>query len=71
MRDGDWFTPCRPIVYGPVKEGERTISGDTYPMSGYGWACSCGASGFGFETEDDAETYVDRHIELRQANRGL
>lgn len=52
----------QPIVYGPVKEGERTISGGTYPMSGYGWACTCGQSGFGYETEADAEAWVDRHL---------
>lgn len=52
----------QPIVYGPVSEGERTISGGTYPMSGYGWSCSCGQAGFGYENEDDADRFVDAHL---------
>ncbi len=55
-------TPHVPIIYGPVAEGEPTISGGTYPMSGYGWSCSCGASGFGYDSETDAEGFVDKHI---------
>lgn len=50
-----------PIVYGPVAEGERTISGGTYPMPGYGWSCTCGRSGFGYATEAEAEQWCEAH----------
>jgi hypothetical protein len=52
----------QPIVFGPVAEGDRTISGGTYPMPGYGWSCTCGASGFGYSTESDAEKWCEHHI---------
>lgn len=41
-----------PIVFGPVKEGEETIGGGTYPMFGYGWACTCRQAGFGYPVYD-------------------
>jgi hypothetical protein len=52
-----------PIVFGPVAEGEPTISGGTYPMPGYGWSCTCRASGFGYQSEADAEYWCERHME--------
>lgn len=51
------------IVYGPVSEGDRTISGGTYPMSGYGWCCTCKQAGFGYSDEDEAGRYADAHID--------
>src|SRR4029453_15735698 len=47
----------------PVAEGDRTISGGTYPMPGYGWSCTCGQSGYGYATEADAEEWCERHSE--------
>ncbi len=49
------------ITYGPVAEGDKTISGGTYPMSGYGWSCSCKQSGFGYASEDEADEWSARH----------
>lgn len=51
-----------PITYGPVSEGEKTISGGTYPMSGWGWSCTCGQSGFGYATEAEAEEFCAAHF---------
>lgn len=51
------------VVYGPVAEGEKTISGGTYPMSGYGWCCTCKQSGFGYADEDEADHYASAHID--------
>lgn len=56
------MTEHQPIVYGPVSEGEATISGGQYPMPGYGWSCTCGQSGFGYETEDEADDWAERHV---------
>lgn len=55
--------PCEPIVFGPVSEGDRTISGGTYPMPGYGWTCTCGQSGFDYRTEAEADDWCGRHVE--------
>lgn len=52
----------QPIVYGPVKEGELSSSGKPYPMPGYGWSCTCGQSGFGYPTEDEADDWAERHV---------
>jgi hypothetical protein len=52
----------QPVVFGPVAEGDETISGGVYPMPGYGWSCTCRAAGFGYETEDEAGDWADRHV---------
>jgi hypothetical protein len=50
------------IVYGPCREGERTVSGGIHPMSGYGWSCSCGAAGYGYESENNAGDWAAVHV---------
>lgn len=56
------MTDHMPITYGPMAEGDRTISGGTYPMSGWGWCCTCKQSGFGYATEAEAEAWCEQHM---------
>lgn len=56
-----------PITYGPMSEGDKTISGRTYPMSGWGWSCTCGQAGFGYPDEDDCEQWCQLHIDVDRA----
>ena len=57
------------ITFGSVREGEKTISGTTYPMSGYGWSCSCHAAGFGYQSEDEADEWAAKHVETHRSTR--
>jgi hypothetical protein len=49
------------LVWGPASDGERTSSGRVLP-AGWVWCCSCGLSGAGFATEDEACDDSDTHV---------
>lgn len=50
------------VVFGPMAEGDRDISGQPYEVPGYGWGCSCHANAVGYPTEREAEDGADRHL---------
>jgi hypothetical protein len=50
-----------------MSEGDKTISGRTYPMSGWGWSCTCGQAGFGYPDEGDCEEWCQLHIDVDRA----
>jgi hypothetical protein len=50
------------LVWGPAAEGEKTASGRTIEVPGWVWSCSCGQSGIGYPTEDDADHWAGIHL---------
>jgi hypothetical protein len=53
------------LVWGPAAEGERTSTGRVLP-AGWVWSCSCGLSGVGFPSEDEAGDDSETHEALWQ-----
>lgn len=50
------------LVWGPAAEGEKTSQGERLELPGWVWTCSCGASGIGHSSENEAEERADVHL---------